>query len=98
MDGSNANPRSRQALFGGRLVPVMVGLLAVSLRLVAAPVTTEAKGVDNFGYRPGDAKVAVFSADPGSSVEVRRASDDSVVYTVLANGGSIAFSNSEFRS
>ena len=42
-------------------------------------------------YRPGDAKVAVFSADPGSSVEVRRASDDTVVYTVPGDGGAITF-------
>lgn len=72
----------------------MLALPLMLLKLGAAPVTTEAK-VDNFGYRAGDAKVAVFSADPGSSVEVRRASDDTVVYTVPADGGSITFKGSD---
>ena len=34
------------------------------------PVTTSIK-LDNFGYRPDDTKVAIFSADPGATVQVR---------------------------
>ncbi len=76
------------------LALVTVGLLLLSPYLAAAPLTTEAK-IDNFGYRSGDAKVAVFSADPGLSVEVCRSSDDTVVYTVPADGGSITFKGSD---
>jgi endoglucanase len=53
----------------------------------AAAVTTSIK-VDHFGYRPGDPKVAIFSADPGAAVQVRGAGDG-VVFTVPAKGGSI---------
>ena len=53
----------------------------------AARVTTAVK-VDNFGYRPDDAKVAVLSADPGPTVQVRTAPGD-VVFTVPTDGGSI---------
>jgi len=54
---------------------------------LAAPVHQAIK-VDHFGYRPADAKVAVFSADPGASVEVR-SSADAVVLRVPGDGGSI---------
>lgn len=57
--------------------------------LEAAPVSHDIK-VDNFGYRPGDAKIAVFSADPGAMVEVRN-SVDLVVFSVPGDGGSITF-------
>jgi hypothetical protein len=53
-----------------------------------APVTTSVK-LDNFGYRPDDAKVAIFSADPGATVQVRTASG-AVVFAVPTNGGSIS--------
>ena len=64
-------------------------LTAVAAAPLGAQVSTVIK-LDNFGYRPGDAKVAVFSADPGAAVEVRSADDDTVVFTVPADGGSIA--------
>jgi len=44
--------------------------------------------LDHFGYRPGDAKIAVFSADPGDTVEVRD-TNDTLVMTVPTDGGSI---------
>jgi hypothetical protein len=54
---------------------------------LAAPVHQAIK-VDHFGYRPGDPKVAVFSANPGPTVEVRSAAD-TVVMRVPGDGGSI---------
>lgn len=55
---------------------------------LAAPVTLAFK-VDHFGYRPEDTKVAIVTANPGATVEVRSAVDDSVVFTVPTDGGSI---------
>jgi endoglucanase len=51
-------------------------------------VTTAVK-LDNFGYRPDDMKVAIFSANPGSTVQVRT-SGGTVVFAVPTNGGSIS--------
>ncbi len=51
--------------------------------LVAMPVK-----LDNFGYRPGDTKVAIFTADPGGAVQVRTPAG-AVAFTVPADGGSI---------
>jgi hypothetical protein len=45
--------------------------------------------LDHFGYRPADPKVAVYTADPGPSVEVRLASGD-VVFRVPQDGGSVS--------
>jgi endoglucanase len=45
--------------------------------------------LDNFGYRPTDPKVAVYSSDPGRSVEVQLSSG-SVVLRVPNDGGSIS--------
>jgi hypothetical protein len=50
--------------------------------------TTTAAKVDNFGYRPSDTKVAVFSADPGASVLVRTPAGE-VVFDVPKDGGTI---------
>jgi hypothetical protein len=44
--------------------------------------------LDHFGYRPGDVKVAVYTADPGPAVEARSVSG-AVVFRVPADGGSI---------
>ena len=38
----------------------------------AQPVSPQIK-LDNFGYRPADAKVAIFTANPGATVQVRDA-------------------------
>lgn len=62
--------------------------VAAAAALEAAPVTSAVK-VDHFGYRPGDAKIAVFSDDPGAVVEVRDG-NDAVVLTIPTDGGSIA--------
>lgn len=53
----------------------------------AAPVGQAIK-LDHFGYRPNDVKIAVFSGNPGSVVEVRT-TNDTVVLTIPDNGGSI---------
>ena len=45
--------------------------------------------LDHFGYRPDDPKVAVFTSDPGSVVQVRTAGG-APVFTVPADGGSIS--------
>ncbi len=59
----------------------------VSSGVAAAPVSHEIK-LDHFGYRPGDPKIAIATADPGSTAEVRDLADQ-VVFTVPADGGSI---------
>ena len=67
--------------------------LAAVLLLAAAPAFGQAVSpaikLDHFGYRPGDAKVAVFTADPGSTVQVRDSATNAVVFTVPTSGGSI---------
>ena len=70
-------------------VPLVILFVAwiVASGLEAAPVSHHIK-LDTFGYRPGDTKIAIFSADPGSTVEVRDAAD-TVVLTVPIAGGSI---------
>jgi endoglucanase len=45
--------------------------------------------IDHFGYRPDDTKVAVFTSDPGSAVQVRTAGG-TAVFTVPTDGGSIS--------
>ncbi len=54
---------------------------------MAAPVSNAIK-IDHFGYRPGDSKIAIFSANPGSSVEIRNTAN-AVVFRVPQDGGSI---------
>jgi endoglucanase len=54
----------------------------------AERITTAIK-LDNFGYRPEDQKVAVFSTDPGARVEVRTEAG-TVAFAVPAQGGSIS--------
>jgi len=44
--------------------------------------------LDHFGYRPDDAKVAIFTADPGSSIQVRTDAGAGV-FSVPGSGGSI---------
>ncbi len=53
----------------------------------SAAVTTAIK-LDHFGYRPADAKVAIFTTNPGPTVQVR-SSDGTVIFTVPTNGGSV---------
>ena len=62
-------------------------LLTVMGTAQAAPVSNDIK-LDHFGYRPGDTKIAIFSANPGSTVEIRDAAD-TLVYRVPEDGGSI---------
>jgi len=65
----------------------MAALIALSSPVLAAPVTPNIK-MDYFGYRPSDVKVAIFTANPGATVQFRNTSD-AVVFTVPNNGGSI---------
>lgn len=46
--------------------------------------------IDHYGYRPADPKVAIFTSNPGASVEVQDTLA-SVVFRVPQNGGSIVF-------
>ena len=69
------------------LVTTIALLVALSPTVFAAPVAPNIK-MDYFGYRPGDVKVAIFTADPGATVQIRNTSD-AVVFTVPSNGGSI---------
>ncbi len=70
-----------------RALVLALGLLLAGCRerMQAPPVPCK---LDHFGYRPDDVKVAVYSSDPGPSVEVR-SSAGSVVFRVPADGGSI---------
>ena len=70
-----------------RFIPAVVLLVALSSTVLAAPVTQSIK-LDHFGYRPNDVKVAIFTAAPGATVQIRNTSD-TVVYTIPTNGGSI---------
>ena len=66
--------------------------LAVGLALAGCRAPMQAPSIpcklDHFGYRPGDAKVAVYTADPGPAVEVRTLSGG-VAFRVPADGGAI---------
>ena len=70
-----------------KLIPTSVVSFALASSVFAAPVTPNIK-MDYFGYRPGDVKIAIFTADPGATVQIRNTSD-AVVFTVPSNGGSI---------
>ena len=77
------------------VIYVVVAFLSLSLYLLhpsssarmAASVTQDIK-MDYFGYRPNDVKIAIFTANPGATVQIRNTSD-AVVFTVPTNGGSI---------
>ena len=69
------------------LVTTIALLVALSTSVSAAPVTQAIK-MDNFGYRPGDVKVAIFTQDPGGTVQIRDV-NDVVVFTIPGDGGSI---------
>ncbi len=73
---------SRTGLFAS-----ILAALVFSAQAIAAPVSYSIK-LDHFGYRPAANKVAIFTADPGATVEVRNASDQ-VVFTIPSQGGSI---------
>src|SRR4029453_2695029 len=74
---------------------VAVAFLSLSLYLLhpssaarmAASVTQDIK-MDYFGYRPNDVKIAIFTPNPGATVQIRNTSD-AVVFTIPTNGGSI---------
>jgi len=69
------------------LAITLITAFAFSLTASAAPVTQEIK-LDYFGYRPSDSKTAIISANPGSSVEIKNTSDQTI-YTIPGDGGSI---------
>ncbi|MBK6773904.1 MAG: glycoside hydrolase family 9 protein [Ignavibacteria bacterium] len=85
-----------------KIISFVFAALVYSLNLFAAPVITDNHiKIDQFGYRPADRKIAVISNpvtgynssshySPGNNFQVRRWSDDAVVYsgTISAwNGG-----------
>jgi len=84
-------------MFGKKVfvIYVVVAFLSLSFYLLhpsssarmAASVTQDIK-MDYFGYRPNDVKIAIFTANPGATVQIRNTSD-AVVFTVPTNGGSI---------
>lgn len=74
----------------------MLPLLALSAALSAGTPSLAIK-VDNFGYRPADSKVAIFTSDPGATVQVRNTSD-TVLYTVPTDGGSIVNAGADAHS
>jgi endoglucanase len=66
-------------------------VLAALLLGAASPATaavTRVIKLDNFGYRPADRKVAIFTSNPGATVQVRNAGG-TPVFTVPTSGGSI---------
>jgi hypothetical protein len=71
-------------LYSSFICFILVGFL----KLVDAAPVSQAIKLDHFGYRLNDVKVAVFSENPGSVVEVRTP-NDTVVLTIPDNGGSI---------
>ncbi|MBP1995415.1 glycoside hydrolase family 9 protein [Paenibacillus eucommiae] len=89
------NIRTKQALFSLVMcICLMSGIIPSMQAQASIPNVTLQKYmlVDQFGYRPGDDKVAVLvdpqtgynSADayiPGNTLEVRRVSDDHVMFT-----------------
>ena len=73
---------------------VVVALVALGCTPALRPAPDRATavslsvGFDHFGYRPGDSKLAVASADPGAVVEVRTRAGESVL-RLSAGEGSI---------
>lgn len=63
-------------------------LLILPPALASALPVSQALKVDHFGYRPGDPKIAIASANPGATVQIRNLADG-VVFTIPADGGSI---------
>ena len=74
------------------LIPLILSLTMVQ-PVLPAPVSQAIK-MDYFGYRPNDTKIAIFTVNPGSMVEIR-ALDDAVVSTIPTNGGSIQFKGND---
>src|SRR5687768_8453659 len=71
-----------------RCLTTIIALLVTLSTTGSGALVTQAIKLDNFGYRPGDVKVAIFTQDPGGTVQIRDV-DDVVVFTIPANGGSI---------
>ena len=78
---------SKSRVVEPRRLVLSIIVLMLAARAEAAPISHNIK-LDHFGYRPDDAKIAVFSADPGATVEVRDL-NDVVVMTIPTDGGSI---------
>jgi hypothetical protein len=72
-----------------RRAAILASLAAAVLAPPAPAAVTQQIRLDNFGYRPDSPKVAVFTADPGATVQVRRL-DGALAFTVPTDGGSIS--------
>ena len=79
---------SRRALAIGAAALVLAPAFAR-----AQPVSTAVK-LDNLGYRTGDAKVVIFTQNPGATVQVRDAAN-TVLFTIPTSGGSITAKGSD---
>ena len=85
--GSNGESR-RWA--GGTVAALLYLLLACVSTTRGSPWPGDAVHINHLGYRPGDQKIAIVTADPASAAEIRRDSDGAVVFRVPADGGSIS--------
>jgi hypothetical protein len=72
---------------GAILLLAFALVLLVAPHVCASPITQHIK-MDYFGYRPGDTKIAVFTADPGASIQIRGAGE-TVVFSIPSDGGFI---------
>ncbi len=68
--------------FRHRWITYYIGIitLCLSADLPAAPIVGHIK-LDNFGYRTADTKIAIFTANPGTSVGVYSAATSTLAYT-----------------
>jgi hypothetical protein len=71
-----------------RCLTTIIALLVTLSTPSSGALVTQAIKIDNFGYRPGDVKVAIFTQDPGGMVQIRDV-NDAVVFTIPVSGGSI---------
>ncbi|HYC54913.1 MAG TPA: glycoside hydrolase family 9 protein [Candidatus Binatia bacterium] len=72
----------------GSALFVLSAVFSCAATASAAPVTQSFKH-DHFGFRPTDTKIVIATQNPGATIQVRSADDDSVVFTIPTDGGSI---------
>jgi|GEM_PF-1619410 len=72
--------------FGFRRIPsiYLAVILTWPVGLAFAASNTGKIKIDNFGYRTTDTKIAIFTANPGATVEIHDAGTTALVYTVTA--------------
>ncbi|HYC00820.1 MAG TPA: glycoside hydrolase family 9 protein [Candidatus Limnocylindrales bacterium] len=80
---------SRACRLRRALAPIAIAVCAAAASPAAAAPVTQAFKHDHFGFRPGDTKIVIATQNPGGTVQVRRAADDGVAFTIPTDGGSI---------